>query len=403
MSLKPKILFIPNFLYLSVPYFENVMRELGDGYDMKIVRVSSVDPAKLPHEQGYCDSYFKGRGLDYVDLRMVTDGSGPVKMTPFLNYSKIRKFVKEESPSLVIMATDLGDFYNRLLIDECRASGAKLMIMSFAGLPQGKNGPFYGVIWRLFSFPDVPAFRFLKARCAKGGVELGRNFTDAYICAFSEKDKDALISSGIDPKRIRVAVLPETESGKKEDIRNLLRIPDGHRTVTFFSQHLEKVFGQDYVNDFYQALKEQFHEVDNAVLVIKLHPRELPATEEMIRRLYVGEKFRIVKNEADADALVRGSDLMLTHYSFVIAKAVMLNRPFLSINLMDKAAGTIPQELRQELEINDKGKIGSRVRSALFDRMAMEGLRDAVKRFRDIIVGKGARSLKVIIREVLEP
>ena len=66
-EIKNKLLFVPQYFYISSPSFERVIAGLGDSYDPYVVRVVGCGEDEY-NEAVYNGAYYNERGIAYKDL-----------------------------------------------------------------------------------------------------------------------------------------------------------------------------------------------------------------------------------------------------------------------------------------------------------------------------------------------
>ncbi len=368
---KKKIFFIPNYFYLNLPVFEQVINELGDKVNSYIVQVPGN--TKFSVDKKYNLSYFNNKRIRFSKIPIITFYyNGVINKLKALyfsikNFRKIGSFLKEIKPNLIVVGSDLGNLSIRFFLEYCMLLRIPILILYTCDIPIEQNKFLFSCLDNLLFYYKTPFFRFFRSIFFKGNI-VGTYALNAKICVISEEFKRKLIRKGIEQERIIVIGLPIVFSNNVLDkVYTKLGISKKQKIVVFFTECIQNVYGEEYTKNLYKNLAEIFKNLsDNKIsVIIKLHPLEDEKTKLFIRGVFKKSPFKIVKNFS-AEELINISDLCIAHFSRVLINAVLMEKRFLSINLMkDKKRTFIPKEDRSILEINSFEDLKIRVKGIL--------------------------------------
>ncbi len=411
-----KILFLPNYLYASMPDFESVaaLQELKDvekkvllfndkhhatgsmKNDTKIKRMDITVVKKTG-----CLRMFKGKGVISrsfnAALRSLNLIIALVNLPVDLaNYIRVALAVRSYGPDMLIISSDLGNTEQRFVIGACEAIGAKvLMLYSFDISPSGVSR-YAKLLTRLLSSKDHVT-GFLKSVSVPFGRVPGTYCVSCKIAVVSESIKNRLVEKGIASDRVQVVSISKKDRVTRGSQR---------KRVAFFTEVLDEVYGKEKVESMLEEIAEQLsllsHEDPRIEVVARLHPRESGDWRQRIRTIFLKNGISVFE-DGTAEELIASSDLNLAFFSKVLMTSAMIGRPFLSFNLMNERKRTfIPEAEMSVLEINDKEAIAHRVKAALYDDSYLEKITESAKKvFPEVFSGKGATRLAELISAVM--
>ncbi len=359
------MLLVPNPPYLHLEPFARVAGEL---------RRRGVEAALLALSGGAVRDELRRTGLPVEAVRLARRRPGrgaiPERLLRLADLVAARRLLERAlerlAPGVVVVGSDLGDAFVRLLLDRCRLRPVPVLVL--ATVP---SGPAPGDL-------EPPphggrAARSLLAVAGLGRVPFrghvyGSYCSGAAIAVPSEAYRRDLLASGIDPARIAVTGNPRHDrlagirERRPEDVRRELGLVPGVRLVLYCTERIHEIHGRDYLARLDGRLRESFDRVPGPLrVVVKLHPGEDDRSAAGFRERFRGPRYHVVA-DGDVHLLARAADLVLGHYSEVLADAVLLGRPVLSLHL--RPDPRLPGHLEVP-EIASEDEITPRLREAL--------------------------------------
>ncbi|MCE5226792.1 MAG: hypothetical protein LLG05_13170, partial [Porphyromonadaceae bacterium] len=366
-----KALFVPNYFYLHLPVFEIIIEKLN------VIGVSSYvlklpGNTKISADDIYNMDYFNKRGIAFIELPLNLVSSYKDKIVHqihfltcmYHNFRIIRAFIHASKPDFVIVGSDLGNLHIRFLLNACSKYNIPVVILYTCDVPLHEDGCNAG---RMDIVDRLNKQSFLRAFLFRGNIP-GAYFTDAQICVLSNENKDQLIKDGISKSRITVTGMPSKLSCSCRDETEILKevglkkVKDDH-VVIFFTEHLQVLYGLDYLKELYSHLVEIIKNMpSNVHFIIKLHPLEPLDMELYIKNKFIHPHCKIIKSGI-IEELIAISDLCIAHFSRVLISTALMRKRFLSINMLhDRERTFIQQSESNVLEIQSYEELENKIK-----------------------------------------
>lgn len=371
-----KVFFAPNYFYLNLPVFEQVINKLKEkGIFSYIFRLPGN--TNISADSIFDLKYFESKGLKVFEL--------PLKLVPnyknsfasrinliilaFQNMKIIREMLLKRQPDVVVVGSDLGNLHIRFLIDACYLYYIPIVILYTCDVPEYTNKN----IFRFFySLKNKYIFKsnflsFLRALLFTGATP-GEYAINSKICVSSEDICQKLISRGIDKSRIFVTGMPFLTSpiNSLENIFEKLNISKDYRLIVFFTECIQNIYGVEYTKDLYIKLGEIIKNLpEDIFFIIKLHPLESKEMKAFIKNIFNKPQYEVIE-DFNVEELISISDLCIAHFSRVLIIVALMGKRFLSINLMkDRKRTFISNEESEILEINSNEEFKKKIYEAL--------------------------------------
>lgn len=204
-----------------------------------------------------------------------------------------------------------------------------------------------------------------------------------FIATIDEMAKKEMIGAGYDKKKIVVLGNPWFEDLQKmatqntdiDALRKELNLPPEHFIILFVSQPLEKTFKGKQAYGFTEkstlsALISSLNMLPKEVtlkttLIVLLHPEE----DNSISKSTIDQNradFNICIKQNDQHRLVQASNLITGMFSMLLAEAVILKRPVISIQLnLKREEILITNKMGATQSVNTKKALESALTSAV--------------------------------------
>ena len=347
---RPVILFFPHYYYLQYEGFLLVMRELQKlecDARMVLMHSKSFDESaaftteRLKNE-GCPLRVFRPLRLRWRPQWLVTrilQGAGVA-----VDSLRMRGFLRRERPDIVVVGSDLGGAYIRLVLDVSRRQGIPSLILSAVdyGLAasdqeRGAGAAFPRAIQAISRLLGLSRILFFE------GDVLGSYATNSKVLVPSRAARNGLVKEGIaeeritvvgNPARDRTAELRKQPKGEvKARVLHALGWEGGSLLVVYCTEVIHYVYGLPYLERVNALLLKKLEGLPVEVrVVVKLHPRESEESQAEFRTTFRGERFRVVRDQ-DLLPLLRAADLVVGHFSSVLLDGMRLDTPILSLNL----------------------------------------------------------------------
>jgi len=161
------------------------------------------------------------------------------------------------------------------------------------------------------------------------------------MCVWSKNVKENLMRFGNFPSSIpivtgdpKVDFLPNAmKSFDSSEIKRKYKIPEEKKIILFATENLPKKEERDFVA---KTVISTMKNLKNSHLIIKPHPNETDLTlyTNLIEEQKLTESSSIIK-ESNLYELLYISNLVILSYSTVGVEAMRMNKPVISLNLMD--------------------------------------------------------------------
>ena len=341
-----KVLFFPYYWYLHYEPFRRVIARLNQaGLDAYMVYMPCIPmdesaqfglermrqdecPAKKLsiHNVGLGSSNLLARMLRFIGL--------------VLSRPRIEQFLRAERPDMIVVGSDLGNSYFRLLLDLCRCLHIQVLIMATVSSgPSPDKRPAVPALLR-------PVLRWFKLeQILFEGWVLGSYHREALLAVAGKEMKKQLIRDGVSQERIFVTGNPTYDllyeirqrpaSEVKQEICTLLGWPMCCRLIVYCTERIQEVYGEDYLERLNRLMVPVFDDLpEECRVIVKLHPRECPVSSTMFATTFSGSRYRVVQ-DLDVHHLLRVAEVAIGHFSVVLVDAALLGTPLLRINIAD--------------------------------------------------------------------
>ncbi len=181
--------------------------------------------------------------------------------------------------------------------------------------------------------------------------------------------------------RIAVTGQPRLDivsKNKKIDLKKhyykKFKIREGKKLVVFASQPRKGEWKLTF-----SAVIKALKQMENAVLIVKLHPKEEPSPYEKILQEL---KYRaIISKDIDLYEIILCSDLVIAMQSTAILEALALERPVIQLNLMEKY-DVFGKGAKKVIKLVDKEhQLVNAIKASLYDKPYIRDFRKKVKKF----------------------
>ncbi|QNB47003.1 hypothetical protein BR63_12205 [Thermanaerosceptrum fracticalcis] len=262
----------------------------------------------------------------------------------------LNHFIRRNNPKVIVVISDVGNLNTRLLLGLSLGYGKKVLILyntdvNVTGEKVLQNYWRRNTLIRVFSRFKIAVF--LRALLFRGEVP-GTFVLGEPICVISEEVKTKLVQTGIPPELIQVMGLPQSVRTERRitDLKRDLGIAAGTKTVAFFTECIDYIYGREYSRELLKILVQTFSTLPpDVVIMIKFHPREDIDFIEEAKALFQESRYRII-DSFNVEEVLAVADLSLAHFSRVLITAALGGRRFLSINWLGERQRTfvLPHE-----------------------------------------------------------
>jgi len=217
--------------------------------------------------------------------------------------------------------------------------------------------------------------------------------------------KDVLIKRGVRPDQLVVTGHPRYDifykkDFKKERIYHELKIDGDKRIIVLTTQPVSSKENEALLYGVINAMKN----FPDKQLVIKLHPSEDPMWyQELIKEM--GADDVIITKNVDLHELLNACDIMITLYSTTAVEAMILDKPVITINLMNKPDILPYAERGAAIGVYKSEDIAPTINRILYDEKTKQQLADNRKKFiydwTYLSDGNASRRVADLIEEML--
>jgi len=370
-----KIFFFPNYFYLNLPVFERVIHALTKKkITSYIIKLSGNTDILV--DKKFDQSYFNSKKLNYLEIPIYKTSGSRKKITTKIkllinsikNFRDIYQFLKKNRPDAVVVGSDLGNLNIRFLMDACYFCHIPIVILYSCDIPEFQNKNIFN-----FKYANkLKILNFFRAILFRGTTP-GEYAPNSTICVASEQARQRLTSRSIDKNRIFVTGMPLFDASIKcspENIFKKLGIPNNHKLVILFTEHIQNIYGAEYTKNLYFNLEKTIKNLDkNIFFLIKLHPLEDEEFKTFIKNVFGKSRCKIIEN-FDAEDLIAASDLCISFWSRVLITASLMGKRFLSINFKkDRKRTFMTEEEYKILEITNPENLKKDIEKALENPM----------------------------------
>lgn len=371
-----KVWFVPNFLYLSLPLFEKVIRRLRN-VEANIIYLpgnSNRDIDEIREEM------LSRQKLTKVPVRQVIKGKHSlffrIKLiiSSIVNFVLIYRLVENEKPDIVIVGSDVGPLNVRFLLGICVSQKIPVYIVYNTDVILYSKRTIY-IKKKLTHFlSKFKLFIYLRSIFFKQEVP-GFFAVESILYVISDNVKEKLSQRGIPAERIKVVgELVLDECNRNDMLAQELGMSGSHKVIAFYTECIEGVYGDDYATWFYKEIHSIFSQLPEHIsIILKIHPRE-DKFAEFVTKTFSGNRFRIVNNYS-AEEILSVSDLVIAHYSKILITSAVMRKRFLSINWMnDRQRTFLLKEEAHVLEISSPEKTKDIIIDALESEQFIKGM-----------------------------
>jgi hypothetical protein len=415
------VLLAPYYFYLHYEGFRRVATILNRlGIDSAILHMPC---SAINENHRFGLERIQADGCPVRHLRLCELGwRGPsmlARMSRFpdllINRQRIKHFLAAERPRLVVVGSDLGGLYIRLLLSCCHEASVRTMILasSASGPPAIDSGgchrpavsrPVKATL-RLLNLDQVALFDQWK---------IGSFDTEAPIAVPGKALKEDLLRQGVSEDRVFITgdpahdaiyeLMQESTAQIRSEVCDRLSWPAAGKLIVYCTEIIHEILGRKYLARLNGLLAGAFAALPaDYRVVVKLHPRETLQTEALFRDEFRGERYS-VRRDLDLPRLLRAADLCIGHYSRTLIDAVMLGTPVVCINcagderrmLFDASFG----EIRIESEW-DLYKLRTLLEDAETRALVDRKLRDWRHRYANAFDGQSSNRNAALISKIL--
>ena len=404
------ILFVPQYFYLSLPSLVCVRDKLSAlGHSCVLTRLPNQTP--ISANEIFTDIDLQKLGWKTLSIPVVTNinyrKNFVYKMIFFLAILKNRKIIKqfilEQSPSVVIMGSDLGGLHHRIMLDICAKLKIPVIIFYTCCVPE--------IVKKRRSLPLIVKF-FLRV-CAAGraitfdGDIPGSYTTNSKVLVASDIVKQDLINQGIAANRVNVVGDPADNTSvirKNQHLYNSnnVRIQSKEKFVLYINEVLGDYYGEKYEIEIIRYLAKFCSKLFGVKLFIKSHPLE---SKEMLSGFaQIAQEYNHVSFDErfDLNCLLADADLVIGHFSKALIMAVKYGAPIACINLYKNNSGCFLVENESILQIASYKQIEFFLEQFFYNHDFNTKVKNACKNLSERFNGNlDSESVTKIVEEIL--
>jgi len=415
------VLFAPYYFYLHYESFRRVAASLNrSGIDAAILHM----PCNTFNEnRSFGMERMRADGCPVRQLHLCDLGwkgsSSIARMSRFpnllINRKKIRTFLQVERPRLVVVGSDLGGLYVRLLLSCCREADIQTMILasSASGPPaiDSEAGQTISVsrsvkaILQLLDLDRVALFDHWK---------IGSFNTEAPIAVPGKTLKEELLRDGVSEDRLFITGDPAHDAIfelKQEPVAQIRRQicdqldwPESSRLIVYCTEVIHEMLGREYLVRLNVLLAEVFADLPaDFRVVVKLHPRETSETEALFKQAFRRDRY-LIRRDLDLLRLMRAAHLCIGHYSRTLIDSVLLGTPVACINLANDEKRMLFDAGFGEIRLDSEQDF-HKIRTLLEDKETRDvverKLRDWRSRYASVLDGQSSNRNAALISKML--
>lgn len=404
-----KLLFVPNYSYISVPPFIDIVCALKKKPEIAtLLFFPTQESGSYYSDENVSSLHSKGFSYKVAPVvgydRPVT--AGPMStirrrlkhlVTKYRNFQALERMLIEDLPDMLIVGSDLGGSEIRMLIELCEAKKIPVAIVYTCDVEFSSNKPFwlFSLFESLLSRNRLRIARFIHA-CTFNGKTVGSFSRHAELFVVSSKVRDKLTRLGIKHDRISIVEFPPLVTNDART-RQILGISDGIPIISIFSERIECVYGEEYACSMYQNVASILEELSNSLsffYIVKTHPLESESMKRFIADTFHSVRSIVIESPVTAEELIRVSDVSIAHFSRVLISAVMDRKPFLSLNFMgDRNRTFIDQKYAEILEVASDQELRRKLTSILNHDVFFDALDSAIVALREEYSADGLHKL----------
>ncbi len=415
------VLFAPYYFYLHYESFRRVAASLNrSGIDAAILHM----PCNTFNEnRSFGMERMRADGCPVRQLHLCDLGwkgsSSVARMSRFpnllINRERIREFLDVESPRLVVVGSDLGGLYVRLLLSCCRQAGIQTMILASSASGPPANDSEAGqtisvsrsvkAILQLLDLDHVALFDHWK---------IGSFNTEAPIAVPGKTLKEELLRDGVSEDRLFITGDPahdaifelkqEPVAQIRRQICDQLEWPESRRLIVYCTEVIHEMLGREYLVRLNVLLAEVFAALPaDCRVVVKLHPRETSETEALFKQAFRRDRY-LIRRDLDLLRLMRAAHLCIGHYSRTLIDSVLLGTPVACINLANDEKRMLFDAGFGEIRLDSEQDF-HKIRTLLEDKetrnVVERKLRDWRSRYASVLDGQSSNRNAALISKML--
>ncbi len=259
----------------------------------------------------------------------------------FRNFRRLKLFIKEAKPEIIILGTDLGGIYIRRIQDIAKNRKIKICIF--------QNTLFLPTLYRKDIAPQYPFYILqflwicgLKRTFAFSSDIPGTYIQNSYVFPLGKKSLKIIADTGKAPNYIHMAINssvdlnPQYTSQKRQQIVNSFfnanKLCREDILLTYFTETLQEVHGIEYLKSMNEMLYAVFNKLpSNFRVIIKFHPRETQEIISHFKNTFIGKRYLFFEDIAPNELII-SSHISIAKCSAVLINSILLKTPILSIN-----------------------------------------------------------------------
>lgn len=335
-----KIFFVPYYFYIHYDLFNDLKNKFNKNVKSFLLYI----PNMLAKNElaTYNKKKFKKDNFNYIKFNLLKFNLGLKLLSHFLqgicfyiNYYKLKKLFKHEKPNAVVIGSNLGGIYIRLIQKICYA-------MSIPVFSYWDSKQFVDPVcpYKLKYFP-----KFLKKVFFMEDIlnwAFNNKYTDNILfLTANNKTKMQLMGFGVDENRITVSghlkydiAYHQLRKESKADIKK--------DTIVVVTEVIHEVLGIDFLKTYVNVLSKILRSVSFKMkVVIKFHPRETESTKNIYREAFVQNNNCIYVEKMDVHDLYEDALFAVGMYSQILETALLLKIPVLVLNLTKESKYSI--------------------------------------------------------------
>lgn len=386
-----KVFFITQYKYLHYRPFKRILQHL---YVMNFapffIDVKNIVPPGKYEERRYDSIRFQRDQTPYLTLELLDQfaanrPSGTLLrlldkrpaykkiISLLLNRIKIHFFLRKHKPKLIVLGSDIGGIYIRMIQDSADLLGIKVLIINTHPtlpelMPINKTISKKRKYW-LKKFGLYKPLHFSKRT-------IGAYLSDSIIAVSGSSIKDDLTKAGIHPQRIVVTGNPLHDDlfdmlNERNKQQTKFELTSSNRMIlVYFTGMFQEKYSKEYLRLLNKTLIESVDQ-QRIKLVVKFHPREPNDIIETYKSDLELAHAHYVEDEYDAVELILAGDVILADIgSSLIPQAILAGKPCLILNLQKD--GGSPYRIPKEFQIRGFDELKEKMQKIMGSK---EGLR----------------------------
>jgi hypothetical protein len=422
-----KVFFIAQYKYLHYQPYLRLIKELRcKGIRGYFVNLKNMNFVTKYDEEKYNKSLFRKDGVPFKEVELfANEFSNSTTLSRFLlpyllkkrklaairflqislSRLKLYGFFFVQRPKLVVIGSDLGGVYIRIIQDCCRKLKIKVLILNtHPNRPNMKDAEY-----------SIPPRRLKLIR--KFNLEktlyfpkrtIGSYLLDSAVAVPGEVVKGHLVEQGINPDRIFITGNP-VHDGLYELVANNevdIAKEEAHhgqdaskKLIVYFSSLAHEKYDVDYLKSVNGLIKKEWGN-SGTRLIIKFHPREDDQSKQLYVKTFGTKHVKYEANEFDSMALLAMADIVITDTgSSILPQAMLLRKRCLVLNLMKDST---PYKIPDDFLASDNDELLDKFRRMLKeeDNHDLEMLDAVVKENFYLFDGKSSERCAELIAEL---